>query len=1515
MRKSKYSLPPRQGLYDPRFEKDACGVAFVADIKGRASRRIVKDGLSMLCNLEHRGASGADPKTGDGAGILMQMPHDFLKGIHGDLLPDKGEYACGNLFLPKEEGPSKSLKKIADEAMVYCGLEVLSWRKLDVDNSDLGEGALESEPDVYQILIGLGDQSKKSFESVLYRARKRAEKLAFSEDYPEKEAFYFSSLSSKVIVYKGMFLSYQLELYYKDLKDESMASSVALVHQRFSTNTFPIWKLAHPFRYMAHNGEFNTIEGNINMMRAREYLMESDSFPGEAMEDIRPIIPPAMSDSASFDCAFELMLHTGRPLSQILAMMVPEAWGSRKHMNMDLKSFYQYQANVMEPWDGPATIAACDGNQIAAILDRNGLRPARFSITHDDRIVFASESGTLPLKESEIRYKSRLWPGKMILVDMEKGVFIEDDEIKSSFINNQPYRKWLEDGLIEMEDLPDPVTPPKPLRGDLKKFQRAFGYTEETLRHQIGEMSQNGMDPVGSMGNDAPLSVLSRLPKSLYQFFRQRFAQVTNPPIDPIREELVMGLPTYIGAPWNVFEDGPEFCRQLRLEQPILNNYELEVIAQAKTDTIRGVTLPILFPADGGVEGLRKSIDELFATAAEKIREGANAIILSDREMNEKMAPIPAMLAVSGLHHYLIRNDLRGSVGLIVESGESCLVHDMAVLLGYGASAINPYLVFDSIRDLRDRGVLPPSQNANEDDFEDIGAIYDRNYIKAVNKGILKIMSKMGISTLRSYRGAQIFEIIGFSQELVDEFFTGTVSQIEGMGLDEICQSTLTKHRSAFEPQPDPNRQLDWGGEHKWRPTGEHHLMNPEAIGLLQHAVRTGSYDAFKKFSKKIDDQSYFLSTVRGLLKFKSDRKGIPLDEVEPITSIVKRFCTGAMSLGSISPEAHETLALAMNEVGGKSNTGEGGEDVRRFTPDSAGDRCSAIKQVASGRFGVTPNYLAHAREIQIKISQGAKPGEGGQLPGHKVDDYIATLRHSVPGVSLISPPPHHDIYSIEDLAQLIYDLKNSNPAADINVKLVAEVGVGTVAAGVAKAHAEVVTIAGHDGGTGASPISSIKQAGGPWELGLAETHQTLVLNNLRSRIRVQADGQMRTGRDVVIAALLGAEEYGFATVALIAMGCIMMRKCHMNTCPVGIATQDKRLIQYFKGQPAHVVNYFTFLATEVREVMAELGFRSINEMIGHTEVLEVDEDRKHWKSQGIDLSRLLHRVEAPNGSASHCVDAQDHNLASILDQRLIKECAPAIERGEKVELDLAINNTNRTVGTMLSGKIAAKYGDEGLPEGTIDIRLTGTCGQSFGAYLAPGVNLTLHGEANDYVGKGMGGGQIVIRKAKDSELRSDENWIAGNTLLYGATAGKIFVSGRAGERFAVRNSGVTAVVEGVGDHGCEYMTGGTVVVLGNTGRNFAAGMSGGVAYVNDSHRLFSRRCNHGMVDIEQLQGGDSHELRALIEEHVKYTDSDVGKEILADWEEAQTHFVKVMPREYRRVLAELEEKKGEQNG
>jgi len=1503
---SRYGYPLKQGLYDPKFEKDACGVAFVANIKGKASNKIVRDGLSMLCNLVHRGAVGADPKTGDGAGILLHVPDKFLRDIHGDKLPQKGDYAVGNVFFPKDPAFIKEVKEYTKSCVTSCGLEFINWRELKVDNSDLGEGARSCEPTTLQLTVGRKDILPENFEIILFWLRKRIENKVEELSHKDKEAFYISSLSSKTIVYKGMLLSDQLGVYYDDLKSDLLESAIALVHQRFSTNTFPAWKLAHPFRYCAHNGEFNTIEGNINMMRAREYLMETELL-GENVKDLHPIMPEGLSDSASFDCAVELFLQTNRSLAHTLAMMIPEAWGSRKHMNKDRKSFYLYHANLLEPWDGPAALAACNGNQVAAILDRNGLRPARYCITKDDRIVFASESGTLNVPEKEIIYKNRLWPGKMIMVDMDKGTFQEDDEVKNSFSTKQPYEEWVK-SVVELEDLPDPIRPPRPSHNNLKCYQRAFGYTEENLRSEIAVMVENGQEGVGSMGNDVPLAVLSRQKKPLTNYFRQLFAQVTNPPVDPIREELVMGLPTYFGASWNVFEESEKFCRQLRLPQPILTNQELEQIAQMNVDSLKGGKISLAFTASGGIKSMREAIEAMYEKAIQLIDEGCNGIILSDRNMDSSQATIPVVLALSGLHHYLIKNKKRGNIGLIVETGEAKLVHDMAVLIGYGASAINPYLAFESIRDLNDNGMLNHIQDANDEELEDEGFYHDKNYIKAINKGLMKIMSKMGISTIRSYKGAQTFEVIGFSQELVDEFFPGTITQIGGIGIEEVCEGVLTRHRLAFDNQPDENRELELGGELKWRPVGEHHMMNPESIGLIQHATKSGNYNVYKKYARKIDEQSYFLSTIRGLLKFRNLRPAIDIEEVEPISSIVKRFCTGAMSLGSISTEAHETLAIAMNQLGGKSNTGEGGEDPRRFkVGDDGVNKCSAIKQVASGRFGVTAHYLANAKEIQIKISQGAKPGEGGQLPGHKVDDYIAGLRNSMPGVTLISPPPHHDIYSIEDLAQLIYDLKNSNPQADINVKLVAEAGVGTVAAGVAKAHAEVVTIAGHDGGTGASPISSIKHAGGPWELGLAETHQTLVLNNLRSRIRVQTDGQLRTGRDVVIAAMLGAEEFGFATIALITMGCIMMRKCHLNTCPVGIATQDKKLIKYFKGQPQHVINFFTFIATEVREYMAELGFTSMNEMIGQSEFLEVNPDCLHDKTKNLNLEKVLHKADNPSGSALYCVDKQDHNLTNVLDQTLIADCKNAIANGEKVSVTHEIRNSDRTVGTMLSGVIAKKYGVEGLPENTIEINFNGICGQSFGAFLTKGIKFHLKGEANDYLGKGMSGGTIIVQKADDSTLRSDINSIAGNTLLYGATGGKVFISGLAGERFAVRNSGVSTVVEGLGDHGCEYMTGGIVVVLGHTGRNFAAGMSGGVAYVIDSQRLFSRRCNHGMVDIERLDDKkDYDQLKSLIQEHFDYTGSERAKEILDDWKVLKDQFVKVMPREYRRVLAQM---------
>ena len=1509
---SKAGYPSPAGLYHPGREHEACGLAFIANIKGQKSHQIVKDGLDILCNLTHRGAAGADPRTGDGAGILLQTPDAFFRAVLDFTLPDSGTYSAGNVFLPRDHQEAEACVRAVEEAVRHCGLEVLGWRTPPTDNSCLGEGSGASEPGIRQIFVGQGSSDPQNFDILLYRARRRAEKeVAADRGLQQGEDFYICSLHSKTMVYKGMFLSDQLPVYYPDLQDERMVSAVAMVHQRFSTNTFPSWKLAHPYRYISHNGEVNTIQGNINQMLARQHDMESDDFGEDGLQDILPVIPPGLSDSASFDAALELMLHTGRSLQHVMAMMIPEAWGSRKHMNEDKKDFYLYHSNLMEPWDGPAALAAFDGRRICAILDRNGLRPARFCLTNDDRVIFGSEAGMLHIPEEIITYKSRLWPGKMIMVDIEEGVFMEDDEVKGTFINGKPYSRWLRRGMVTIDDLPDPVKPPKSLRHEVDRHHRMFGYTEEELREHIGPMALNGQEPVGAMGNDKPLAVLSDLPRPLFDFFRQKFAQVTNPAIDPIREEMVMGISSYFGSQWNVFEDGPDYCHQVKLNQPFLTNYDLEKLAQTRTKFLRGVILPITMQKDGGAAGLKEALERLFRKAEEKISLGYNAIILSDRNVDEGHMAMPSLLVVAGLHHHLIRKGLRGNLGLIVETGEARLTHHMAVLLGYGANAINPYLAFESIRDMRDREMLP-ARDGNEDDYEDPCAHYDRNYIKALGKGLMKVMSKMGISTLRSYRGAQIFEAIGLSRDLVNEYFSGTISQLDGIGLEEIHQASLMLHEKGFRHVPDFNRIRDWGGDHRWRPDGERHLFNPETIALLQHAVNAGDYPTFKKYSAKIDQQARKLSTLRGMFRMKPGAKGsIPLEEVEPVANIVKRFCTGAMSLGSLSSEAHETLAIAMNRLGGKSNTGEGGEDPRRFTPDANGDRRrSAIKQVASGRFGVTTEYLVNADELQIKVAQGAKPGEGGQLPGHKVSTYIASLRHSIPGVTLISPPPHHDIYSIEDLAQLIHDLKNVNPEADVSVKLVSEFGVGTVAAGVAKAHAEGVIIAGHDGGTGASPVSSIHHAGTPWELGVSETHQTLVINNLRDRIRVQTDGQLKTGRDVVIATLLGAEEYGFATTALVAEGCIMMRKCHMDTCPVGIATQNEELRSRFAGKVEAVMNFMNYVAEEVREYMAELGFRSINEMVGHTECLEVDTEAHNWKSHRLDMEKILHKVEPAAGTYTYSVNDQDHGLRGILDEKLLSLAAPAFENGSKVEENVEVRSKNRTVGTMLSGRLVKKYGRDGLPEGTIRFNFSGTAGQSFGAFLAPGIAFHLRGEANDYLGKGMSGGTIVVRPPDSDRLVSDENWIAGNTLLYGATGGKVFLSGQAGERFAVRNSGVDAVVEGLGDHGCEYMTGGSVVVLGHTGRNFAAGMSGGVAYVLDEDRLFSRRCNPGMVDIEQVPAEDEATLKGLIEEHLHHTGSKVAGRLLNDWENVRSEFVRVMPREYRKVLDRLEKKK-----
>jgi len=1302
-----------------------------------------------------------------------------------------------------------------------------------------------------------------------------------------------------------------LDRYYPDLADQRMVSSLALVHSRYSTNTFPTWALAHPFRLVAHNGEINTLRGNLNRMRAREALLSHPEI-GERIEEIKPVIIEGGSDTACFDNALEFLLRTGRPLTHAIAMMIPEAWSTKANLARDLKGFYEFHATMMEPWDGPANMVACDGERIVAALDRNGLRPARYLVTTDDEILYASEMGTIDFPAEKILRKARLAPGKMILIDTVKGKFLQDDEIKKELAKANDYASWVEGHKITLDQLPAPVQPPIPRHEKIRQQQQAFGYTMEDLKFIMAPMCIDGQEPVGSMGDDTPVAVLSTRPKPLYSYFKQLFAQVTNPPIDPIREEVVMSLTQYVGEARNILQPGPEHARMLEIDRPILTNEQLEQLRQADVPGFKGTTLECLWHTAEGNAGLETRLEEIFVQAERAIDAGHTILVLSDRGVNEGHAPIPALLAVSAVHHHLIRAGKRSRCSLIVESGEPREVHHFAMLVGYGATAINPYLAFDSIHDLYDLNVLPKLDgNAHADDQHDAVYHYQKQFIKAIDKGLLKIFSKMGISTLQSYCSAQIFEAIGLSSKFIDRHFTFTPTRIEGAGILEIAQETLGKHHIAFSPMIDKNRDLDRGGFYHWRRDGEHHLMNPEVIALLQHSVRAGDRATFRRYTRQIDDASKNLCTLRGLFKF-AKTTAIPIDQVEPVESIFKRFCTGAMSLGSISTEAHETMAIAMNRIGGRSNTGEGGEDNRRFVKDANGDsRRSAIKQVASGRFGVTPHYLVNADELQIKIAQGAKPGEGGQLPGGKVSEYIGWLRHSVPGVTLISPPPHHDIYSIEDLAQLIFDLKNANPEANVSVKLVSEVGVGTVAAGVAKAHADLVTISGGEGGTGASPISSIKYAGIPWELGLAETHQTLVMNDLRSRIKVQTDGLLRTGRDVVIAAMLGAEEFGFATVALVTMGCIMMRKCHLNTCPVGVATQDESLRKKFNGKPEHVVNFFQFLAEETREHLAALGVRSLDELVGRTELLEVDEAVKHWKSKGLDYSKLLMKPKAGQGVQTRCCIAQDHNLDKVLDRKLIALAAPAIERKEKVVIELPIRNSDRTCGAMLSGRIAKQHGPEGLPDGTITINLRGACGQSFGAFLSPGINLTLIGDANDYVGKGMAGGRIVVRPEPKVSYKWDENAIVGNTVLYGATGGEVYFAGMAGERFGVRNSGVSAVIEGVGDHGAEYMTGGMLVCLGKTGRNFAAGMSGGLAFILDEDRKFATRCNVGMVDLEQVSAETDgvNDLKRLIENHFKLTESPKAKLILDQWPGVLKKFVKVFPREFRRVLLERAKK------
>src|ERR1700728_493592 len=1502
--KSKDGMPPAQGLYDPAQEHDACGIGFVASVRGEKSHDILLKGIQVLLNLAHRGACGCDAETGDGAGVLIQIPHKFYARECAKLgfeLPLPGSYGVGMTFLPVEKHPRLQCEGILERIVREEGLSVLGWRDMPVFASAIGRVARASQPYIQQIFIGRPPGLEEdAFERKLYIVRKRAESEIRESGDESAGTFYIPSLSCRTVVYKGLVLASQLTNFYRELSDPDVISALCLVHQRFSTNTFPSWQRAHPYRYIAHNGEINTLRGNVNWMHARQSLLASPLF-GDDLKKLFPIIEPDGSDSANFDNALELLLQGGRSLPHAMAMLIPEAWAGNRHMKPEKRAFYEYHACLMEPWDGPAAVAFTDGRVIGATLDRNGLRPGRYVVTHDDVVVMASEAGVLDVAPEQVKTKGRLQPGKMFLVDTVEGRIVADRETKQRLASQQPYAQWLTENQITMNELPEPTRTHPPNPETLLRRQRAFGYTDEDLRMILGPMASAGEEPIGSMGTDTPLACLSDRPQPLFNYFKQLFAQVTNPPIDPIREEMVMSLISYIGSERNILEEAPENCHMLKLEHPLLTNRELEKLRRVSHRDLLATTLPALFRASEGEAGLKRALDELCQRASLAVRAGYSLLILSDRGVDKDYAPIPCLLALAAVHNLLVREETRTQVALITESGEPREVMHFALLSGYGASAINPYLALESVEDLAWRrelgdGITPET------------AV--KHFLKGVKKGLLKTFSKMGISTLQSYQGAQVFEAIGLSKELVDSYFTGTTSRIEGIGLNVLAAEAQLKHEYAFRPLTEFETELTVGGSYHQRVNGEYHLLNPQTISKLQQAVRQDSFKTFREYTDLIDTQNANLCTLRGLMKFKKSDQPVPLEEVEPAREIVKRFTTGAMSFGSISKEAHETLAIAMNRIGGKSNTGEGGEDEKRFKPDASGDlRRSAVKQVASARFGVTANYLVNADELQIKMAQGAKPGEGGQLPGYKVDEVIARLRHSIPGVGLISPPPHHDIYSIEDLAQLIYDLKNVNPQARIAVKLVAEVGVGTVAAGVAKAHADVVLISGDTGGTGASPLSSIKHAGIPWELGLAETQQVLLLNDLRSRIRVQTDGKLQTGRDVAIAALLGAEEFGFATTPLIAMGCIMMRKCHLNTCSVGIATQDPELRKQFQGQPEHVINFFFFLAEQLRQYMAELGFRTVDEMVGRVDMLDaepaVERWKDHWKAGGLDFSAILYNPPVPSRVARRRVQAQDHGLEQALDHKILGQVRDALETLSPVEVNLPVRNIHRSVGSMLSGEIARRYGSAGLPDDTLRIQLTGSAGQSLGAFLAKGVTLTLEGEANDYVGKGLSGGRIVVYPPRASGFAAEENILIGNVVLYGATSGEAFFNGVAGERFAVRNSGATAVVEGVGDHGCEYMTNGLVLVLGSCGRNFAAGMSGGVAYVFDPSGEFVRvRCNPAGIDLEPIFAReDILLLERLITRHVEYTGSPLGVRILENWADSLRNFVKVFPHEYKRVL------------
>jgi glutamate synthase (NADPH/NADH) large chain len=1488
-------LPLAQGLYDPAFEHDACGVGFVVDMHGRATHRMVELGISSLCHLDHRGATNAEANVGDGAGILVQVPDKFLRAVAGFELPPVGSYAVGCAFLPRGTDDAAAAMDAIAKIVASEDLKVLGWRDVPIDDSTIGVQARDAMPSFRQLFLASADGTRAlagiELDRRVFVARKRIE---------HEKHLYFPSLSARTLVYKGMLVTQQLREFFPDLRDERFESALALVHSRFSTNTFPSWPLAHPYRMIAHNGEINTVMGNENWMRAREALLATDVIEG--LDRAYPICSAGESDTARFDEVLELLHLAGRSLPHAVLMMIPEAWENHESMPPDKRAFYQFHSSLMEPWDGPASIAFTDGTVIGAVLDRNGLRPSRYWVTADGLVIMASEVGVLDIDPAEIVQRGRLQPGRMFLVDTAQGRIIGDDELKADLAAAEPYGEWLHAGLVHLDDLP-PRNFLTPQHGSVIQQQRVFGYTTEDLKVYLGPMAKTAYDPIGSMGTDTPIAALSTRPRLLFDYFQQLFAQVTNPPLDGIREKLVTSLSSTVGPERNLLDPTPASCRQIVVPSPILSNSALAKLLYINEDGDHPGFKPFavdgLYPVADGGEGMRRALDDVRVKVSEAIEDGAKLIILSDRHSNEALAPIPSLLLVSAVHHHLIREKTRTQVGLVVECGDAREVHHMALLLGYGAGAINPYLAFESIDDMINEGYLPGVSKGQ--------AI--RNYIKACGEGVLKVMSKMGISTVASYTGAQVFEAIGLGHELVDEYFTGTSSRLGGIGLDVIAAEVAARHRYAYLDRPEEaaHRPLWQGGEYQWRREGEYHLFNPETVFKLQHATRTKRYDVFKQYTALVNSQSEHLATLRGLFKFKDgERPPVPIEEVEPVEAIVKRFSTGAMSYGSISKEAHENLAIAMNRIGGKSNTGEGGEDADRFERDPNGDlRRSAVKQVASGRFGVTSEYLTNADDLQIKMAQGAKPGEGGQLPGPKVYPWIAKTRHSTPGVGLISPPPHHDIYSIEDLKQLIHDLKNANPRARVHVKLVAEVGVGTVAAGVSKAKADVVLISGHDGGTGASPLTSLKHAGAPWELGLAETQQTLMLNGLRDRIVVQTDGQLKTGRDVVVAALLGAEEFGFATAPLVVSGCVMMRVCHLDTCPVGVATQNPELRKRFSGKPEFVVNFFEFIAEEVRELLASLGFRSVAEAVGHVESLDVQPAIDHWKASGLDLTPILHVAVSPWEQDRYCTKVQDHGIERALDQTLVQLCEGALADGSPVTLELPIRNVNRTVGTILGHEVTKRHGADGLPDDTIQIAFTGSAGQSFGAFVPRGITLRLEGDANDYFGKGLSGGRLVVRPSRSShpDFVAEENVIAGNVILYGATAGECFIRGVVGERFAVRNSGATAVVEGIGDHGCEYMTGGKVVVLGPTGRNFGAGMSGGIAFVYDPDDTFARRLNFEMVDLDPIEDDDRDWLRGIIRAHQSETDSAVAARILARWHDEVRHFVKVFPKDYKRVL------------